>query len=60
MIVYGLGIKNRHTNSQSFSCHSEKSSMRNLPLWSRRRHERKLNTIHENPQMTQMTQIFYL
>jgi hypothetical protein len=23
-------------------------------------HERKLNTINENPQMTQMAQIFYL
>jgi hypothetical protein len=26
----------------------------------RRRHERKLNTNNENPQMPQMTQIFYL
>jgi hypothetical protein len=28
------------------------------PKFARRRHEHKLNTINENPQMTQMTQIF--
>jgi ribosomal protein L39E len=35
-------------------------SAQSVDYFRRRRHERKLNTINENPQMTQMMQIFYL
>jgi len=38
--------------------HASRIIDRHLPEFLKRRHERKLNTMNENPQISQMTQIF--